>query len=481
MLVIRCTLLRDTFEGGDPSSPDFPEWPPSWMRLFSAMVAAADLRSEEERSLLQRLENLPPPSIAAIPVTVERGAETVRRAWVPVNGVESDPQDSTSTTLPARKNLERTWSRFAPRSPLVMYLWPELELSDEERRMLDSVLRRVPYLGRSTCPVVLDLAEDDVVSATDGLLIPRSAVGQTDNFTVVNALRVPTGGSLDALERTHERRLRGEPAYPWEVGTFMGYGGLGGASRERPTAGPFRDLVILALDGPTRDGRHVVRLTDLLRKAVLANLSKHLPVVSGHWPDPPQGATQCAFLALPFVGHQHADGHIVGVGIALPELDRQDFVILSRAIDATVRNGLRDRPLGEFKLRRVNPIDAAREVLTLRPWRWMKPARRWVTVFPAVLDRYPKNSLPIYDAICVTVENAGYPRPSNLHWSRRHFRQLAPGAIDLSARDVRRPDHEEPIRPYLHLCIEFPRPVHGPVVVGAMRYYGLGLCLPLGD
>lgn len=83
MLTIRCTLLRDTFEAGAWDDPTAAEWPPSPMRLFSALVAVADPADDK---LLLRLEAMPPPEIHAPPVLPAGGAGGwYRRAFVPTN------------------------------------------------------------------------------------------------------------------------------------------------------------------------------------------------------------------------------------------------------------------------------------------------------------------------------------------------------------------------------------------------------------
>src|SRR5579875_811850 len=474
MLALRCTLLRDTFEGGEPEVRTRAEWPPSWMRLFSALVAVANHKASQERRLLERLETWPPPYIYATPLSSD-GVEFLRTAWVPINSIPA-PNKAGSTALVGRQNLERAWARAVPRSPVVMYTWPDVALENHEQALLNALCRRVPYLGRSTCPVVVEVVSDPDLSGE--CLVPASAVRENEAFTVLCSRRAPYEGALQALERAYNQKNQGKIGDPWAIGTYVDYGLV-----ERPTAsdvahGPYRDLVILALEGPIRDGRHAVYFTDLLRKALIANASRSIAAVHGHQ----QGdVVQCAFLALPFVGHPHADGHIVGLAIAVPELPADDLAVINMAIERTTHRGLSSPALGQFGLRRLSALELRRARLALQPGRWNRAARRWVTVYPAVLDRYLKRRDDPEQLARHTIVNAGYPEPEHVELSLRPFTALVPGAVDLAPEETLRPGHREGFRPYRHLLITFPFPVRGPLVVGAMRHYGLGLCLPLQD
>lgn len=474
MLAIRCRLLRDTFEGAQPDDPGEPEWPPSWMRIFSALVAVADHDSDAERALLARLEGLPAPVIGANPLAAWMDPEMgVRRsAWVPLNA----RADSGSASLVARKNDQRSWARFVPRAPEVVYGWHGEPLAPDERALLDKMCRRVPYVGRSTSPVTMEVLEEWPEQLPS--MEPRSAdASEAANGGEVHIVRVPFPGSLNALRDVHERKMRGEPGDPWTIGKYVEYGVAAAADGEEEVeAGPYRDLVVLGLEGPQRDGRHAVEFSDLLRKAVMARMTREIPAVHGHGP---RGTVQCAFLALPFVGHRHSDGHIVGLAIAVPELPQEDLVELSTAIGTVVGSGLGSRSLGQFQLRRFTGIELRRAPLALQPWRWRRESTAWVTVYPAVLDRYLKREDELEDVVRTSIRNSGYPEPIAVRASLRPFSSVVPGALDLQPYETTRPGHRQGFRPYRHLIVRFARPVRGPVVIGSMRHYGLGLCLPL--
>ncbi|WP_322797240.1 type I-U CRISPR-associated protein Csb2 [Tepidiforma sp.] len=477
MLVLCCRLLRDTFEGASPDDPAVAEWPPSWMRVFSALVAVARHSDDAEVALLETLERLPPPAISADPASLAETTELMseRRAWVPTNARKAG---SAAGNLPGRSNDARGWARLAPRHLEIWYIWDGEPLGETQFELLQGLCRRVPYLGRSTCPAVLEVARELTGPAPSLLPVPVDAQGVGSVFDAVQSMRVPFPGSLTALRRAYEQKAEGLPGDPWAIGAYVDY--RRGEARQASEAvrGPYRTLIVLELQGPTRDGRHVVGFTDLLRRALMANLTRQLDAVHGHGQP---GSPRCSFLALPFVGHRHADGHIVGLGVAVPELDRQDLRDLMLALETTVRQGLRSPSLGTFGLRRLLPVDQLRAALTLRSSRWTRPSRWWVTVYPAVLDRFVKRHQDIPELIRLTLRNAGYPEPAAVRSSTRPFSAIVPGAVDLQPHETMRPGHSQGFKPYRHLVLEFAAPVEGPVILGSMRHYGLGLCVPVDE
>lgn len=472
MFVLRCRLIGETFEGGSPDSPNLPEWPPSWMRLFSALVAVADHGDADEVKLLEHLERLPAPAISAEPLLEYEtpGMSFVRDAWVPTNSIEGQ----TGSTMVGRKNGARGWARFVPKSPVIDYIWTDETLPGEQLALLSRLCRRVPYLGRSTSPVIVELLER--VDSPERALQPRKTFDAQPLGEPPLPMRAPFPGALDALRAAHDRKMRGESGDPWTIGAFVDYQ----SERSSPSApivnGPYRQLVILQLEGPARDGRHAVEFTDLLRKAIMANLPSQLPEVHGHGP---AGTVQCAFFALPFVGHPHADGHIVGLAVAIPEMPPHSVQLLMEALDRVTSRGIGSARLGQFALRRLTPVELRRSPVTLQPWRWTRPSTTWVTAYPAVLDRFPKRAEDVPAFIRLTITNAGLPEPVEVRSAKMPFDHLAPGALNLLPHETLRPGHNEAIRPYRHLLIQFAFPVRGPVVVGSMRHYGLGLCLPI--
>lgn len=469
MLALRCRLLRETYEAERAEAPGTPEWPPHWMRLYSALVSVAEPEGLDDE-VLRELESLTPPEVRASPR--RELLETWRTAFVPTNRTEKPAH----STLPARTSAARTWARVAPRRPVVFFVWPDLELAERHLGTLDRLCRRVPYLGRTTSPVLLDRVDAADVLDLGWSLKPRSRGGTAARFVPEEAIRVPYAGALDELRSAHEAKyLKGQPGDPWAVGEWIEYGHEVGESASGPYLGPFDRMIVLALEGRPLDGRLATRLTTALRRAVRSRAPGDIPAIHGHHAG---DQAQISFAALPFAGSEHADGHMLGLALILPrKLPKSDLAVVARALP---REGgsmdLTCGSLGVLRLRRLSPLDLLRRSWSLRPERWRGPTAEWVTAYPIVFDRYLKRRDDPEQALRQTIERSGYPPPLEIQISRY---PLLPGALDLAPSDTIRRKGEQGFKPYRHARIRFDRPLEGPVVIGSMRHYGLGLCVPL--
>jgi CRISPR-associated protein Csb2 len=79
------------------------------------------------------------------------------------------------------------------------------------------------------------------------------------------------------------------------------------------------------------------------------------------------------------------------------------------------------------------------------------------------------------DIVADACERIGLPRPNAV---RLHKNSLVLGVAPSTRFRLRRRGDEAP-RPASHVILEFAEPVHGPILIGAGRYFGLGLFLPL--
>lgn len=470
MLAISCRFLRDTYEAERTDAPGVAEWPPSWMRLFSALVSVARPGGKEDDAL-RVLEAAPAPEIRASPP--REVLETRRMAFVPTNAV-SAPRHS---TLPARTNDERAWARVAPRRRVVMFVWPTLDVGEEHRALLGELCRRVPYLGRTTSPALIEVIEENRVEALGWAVVPRGRVSDGRRFAAEDAMRVPFEGALAELRRAYEAKYAdGEPQDAWQIGNWIEYG------RDEPVwkepgidVGPLGETVVMSIEGRTLDGRLGARVASELRRAIRSRARHDIPAIHGHRAgDEPQ----CSFVALPFVGGEHADGHLLGVAVILPrDLDAADAAVVAEALPPPGGSmNLTCGAVGILRLRRLAPLDLAGGLWGLRHRRWEGPAERWVTAYPIVLDRYLKRRDQPEEELRRTVERSGYPTPLDVVASRY---PMLPGAVDLAPRDTIRRHDERGFKPYRHAVLRFPRALRGPVVIGSMRHYGLGLCAPL--
>lgn len=456
MITIRCTLLRDVFEGGQAQNPDNWEWPPSWMRLFSALVSVAEVGADD--GLLRQLEEAPPPEIIA---SEAKGSH--RESFVPLNAVAP----TTHGTLVARTNGERAWARAIPLSRSIYFHWRSVELAESERSRLTSLCRRIPYLGRSTSPALIELTDLPELT-TEKMLRPR-----TEGTSVLPTARVrcPFPGALEALRAAHHAKYeQGEPGYPWEIGITIDYGYEPPPAPPEAISGPYQQLVVYKLDGSRLDGRLTAKVTHAVRRAVMSLVPQQFPALHGHHAG---DVTQCAFLGLVDVDHRHADGHLLGVGMAIPDLASDELNSLALALGAQLE--VVAGPLGLLRLTRVSPLDAKLEAFGLDPARWRgSPSTVWATALPLVLDGHARNRAGMEREVRKAVDNAGYPRPELVEFDQSPFIE---GGVRMLATDTLRRSDDQ-LRPFTHAVIHFSQPVVGPVVIGSMRHYGLGLCVP---
>jgi CRISPR-associated protein Csb2 len=207
-------------------------------------------------------------------------------------------------------------------------------------------------------------------------------------------------------------------------------------------------------------------------------------VLTGHESDcSPAGRPHVAFVALPFVGFPHADGSILGVAAILPRgLTGGDRRTVLRALGGVARLTL--APGLTFEVRRV--AEPRPRLRTLDPLLWAREGVVWGTVTPILLDRFPGNlrsrnadaslraEREAESAIVEACERIGLPRPRAVSLTAPCFH----GSV--TAERFRRRDRRGlPPRVRVHALIDFGTAVRGPVLLGAGRYVGLGLCRPL--
>jgi CRISPR-associated protein Csb2 len=191
-----------------------------------------------------------------------------------------------------------------------------------------------------------------------------------------------------------------------------------------------------------------------------------------------------AFVPLPFVHpvQPHADGAIKGVGILVPRVVDHDALALSalaRALLGLEREGLRIPGIGTWNLREVPADDPPSVTVDRRTW--TAPSRTWSTATPMVFGHFPKQknggeAKVVLDALrLVDIESS---RVVEIAVGRHSWLHGAPPSWCFKTQRDRA--HREDPRGWIrHVTIRFDRPVSGPLVLGRLRYFGLGLMRPL--
>jgi CRISPR-associated protein Csb2 len=267
------------------------------------------------------------------------------------------------------------------------------------------------------------------------------------------SLRVPATGRFDSLELA------------FRAGRFAPQASSASYVDEQSLVanGPWSELITLRLRHPLSVIR-VVDAADALRRAVLSLLGDDAPAsVHGHSSEGPAAkGTHVAWVGLPNLS-PYSKGELIGLGVALPrEMASKDRARCLQALLAVTHVIANDR--------RVE-VEPPTHVQSLQADRWMQPARRWRTVTPVVLDRFPKKGKLTAEAIVIRgLIEAGYPEPLAVRFTTEGA--LGPW-LPSGAFRLRRQG-----RLYSHVEIEFGAPLRGPLLVGAERHFGLGLCLP---
>jgi CRISPR-associated protein Csb2 len=177
-----------------------------------------------------------------------------------------------------------------------------------------------------------------------------------------------------------------------------------------------------------------------------------------------------AYVPLAFVSEKHADGTVKGIAIASPRnMDSGPQQRLRAALDQPWKLLL--GRLGSISLRRIE--DLTLELQSLQFTRYVRRHDCWATVTPIVLDRHPKKHYTAETIIAESCRRIGLPAPVEIHLGPVSAMTGVPRAQDFRG-SCKQLDH----RKRTHALLRFSTPVHGPVLLGAGRFMGLGLCMP---
>ena len=468
MFAISVDLLHGTFRGDGSGASSTGlltrgEWPPSPSRLFGALVAADGTGSRcrvTDGAELAWFERLPPPVIHADPEP--RHQELLPRFVVEHSG---KPAKNTHQEYVGRKGVEvRPGVRVSPRVPCVTYVW---EVQAPAAPILDALrLRaaRIGYFGTSDSP-----ARVRVLTSAPGVDGRNAAFTPDINGDL--AIAVPAEGDLSVFDAMYEAWSRrgaavGRSQFP-ALRHEEGYRSVRTSAGPRPDRGGV--VAWLRLRAPV-SGRRVSAVTSHFKAAMLSRyqglFGEPPPLLHGHG-FAVRGYDIARFLALPDAGFPRSRGRIFGLALWLPP-----------GLESVERRRCRDAAHEIQKLTgrgvdvRVSPHDGAERPRAANPSRWTRSSRGWVTAFPAIHERRGPTTLAELSRWC---RHAGLPGPVAFRSTRG---PLVRGAVDLAPVEVNRPGR--PRLPYSHVELWFNEPVRGPVVIGAGRQRGFGLCVPAG-
>lgn len=495
-LVVRFPL--GAYHAQSPSRFEEPEWPPHPVRLIAALVAAAaalpDADRDAARGAVKALCAAPAPFIAApqvgrdpdglATVAAFRGASQ----WAPRNHQLSELGSGVHPRDLGRGRAAVHKGGVAIGDEIVVFSW-SVVLDEAQQRALVRAAEEVAFLGTSRSPVLVQVRRAAGPPPHAGTWRPADRGGAE--------VRVPVPGLLDVLDAWHARRTApagrgGKPATaglvpPATLGRLQSYAhgpAAGGAEHDPSWWG---SMLIVAVDPSSTvrpRGMASYAFARALRGALLSRYAD-----AGRPGEAPEvlrarGATpHVAVVPLPWVGHRHANGAVLGAAIVLPHRSRLSSVLEQVT---PVERGLRALVAGEARpsvgTPGVGDVLLApvpqRPQLTLTAERWRRASRLWSTVTPVVHSRYRRNKHgeSLLEQVTADCRDVGLPAPRAVELRRRSRFRGAPEGI--ARRDLPE-EWKGPLRgPVAHLDLEFDDPVVGPVLLGRARHFGLGLCLP---
>ena len=476
-LVLEIEFLTGVCRAAREPGDDAPDWPPQPDRVFSALVSAWAVRGQraDERSALEWLEAQPAPVVYASGFT----SRTTPDVFVPPNDQTiSKAAKNYIKVMPDRRPRQpRRFPIARPEDPTVRLVWRTVDES-EEFEALNALASCVGYIGHSASLARCRFLFDDTRNWQD-----RS----------VPAHRSIYPGRLRELEAAYRSR----PSRP-----FIQPGAPVYANQLAEPETSATWLILEAIDGEVPDIRAAAPVCRLLRHSLMAGyrkagLGNAIPeVVSGHSSDgKPTLSPHLSIVPMSFVGSRHADGRVFGFALIPPrnlalasiEGFRESFEAVTRyrAVEQRRVLALEGSPLRERLCLSPAPDDQMRK-RSLAQGPYVQVSRYWASVTPIVLDRHLKrgDESEVRELVAHACKNAGLPSPE--------LKRISVGKHSpISGVPPARPSSGEPpwtrwkvpdaykSRTLIHAAIDFEQEVRGPVLLGAGRFTGLGLCRAL--
>ncbi len=471
-LVLEIEFLTGVCRAAREPASDEPDWPPQPDRVFSALVSAWAARGQqrEERTALEWLEKQAPPAVHAS----GHVARTAPDVFVPPNDLKFSKAAKTYIkVMPDRRPRQpRRFPVTRPNDPVMTMVWAQ-EPEPKQFEALKTVAHHIGYIGHSTSLVRCRFMRGSA---------------ETQSHPGTRARRRVYPGRLAELEQAH----RMNPMRP-----VIAPGSAVPADSSPPPALSPDWLVLETIGGAVPDLRATALVCRVLRKALMCGyrrigLADAIPeIVSGHDPSGrPTRLPHLAFAPMAFSGFPYSDGRVFGFALIPP-----------------ARTTLSDIPGFRAAFEKVAPYDPGEErrVLTLEgaplwgplrlspagattkrslsPDPYVTATNVWASVTPIVLDRHlkRKDDFELRELVASACENAGLsrPDPDRIRTGKHSAIEGAPPARPLAGEPHwTRWKIPTPLasRPLLHAVIDFGRETPGPVMLGAGRFTGLGLC-----
>ena len=480
-LCILATFLDPLFHGkGDR---DVPEWPPSPMRLFEAMLAGSKAGKrnmrwlvEGERSLRESflwLERQTPPDIVA-PSARLAPEYTL---FVPNNDSDEqfDRQDRLTSKIAHPYQMIGRDSAGGIQKTL-HYVWsiPEQDwpAASKYTGVLSRECQHLMALGWGIDQVVGD---GKVLTSEEVIRLPgeRWQPWLTD-ASGMGRLRVPVEGSLQDLDTVHEAFCNqldgGSYVRPHRLSRFKHVRYVKTVNLPRRPYAAFELPEGVSCRPETANAVAAMLRSLACREQNRNDFRDHFGddtevYLAGHVNSEKCTPPRFSYLPLPTIGHEHADGMIRRLLIAEPHGGDG-----SRARWAMRRLGgqaLTDDDGNE----RGQLLELWRTSSRSMVRRYVGEHQIWSTVTPAVLPGFDDGKLIKAEKLFIrAIQQAGLPTDgiTDLTLRKAPFWR---GSQD--PRNYNRPRYLKHL-PVWHARLEFREPVSGPLTIGPGRHAGLG-------
>lgn len=552
MLILGIEFLTGSAVMTDATTREQAEWPPHPARVFMALVAAhyenvpltSDTAANHEawkhgRAALEWLENAGVPSM--------RWPEAQRRdlvkVYVPVNdasvpgkpaGVKGEDLRGAMDVLPDRRSRqERTFPSVHIGMGIenAAYLYwdkdPPYDIVTALRRLAAQVTRvghsssltRIWVAVESEAPPASHRPSSQNAGTRGislripmpGLLAELDQRFNAENIEAFYGIcEVMAAGSAGEKKKAKEAyvELFGQewsassksnpPVRRWPgVGITAAYVPVGTAVAQ-PQRSPYdSELIVLTKqEGPVLGLEATTMLTSAMRGFLLEGSEGKAEWFTGHKSaGVPADGPHLAILPLAYVGSEYADGHVLGLALAIPTSvspESRAAGLASRLMDDNGDDREIVLTLGKAGKWTLVRESRSRPAISLRSGTWTEPSSVWASVTPVVLDRHPKSDpsdpkqrAAWRDEVAAIVAESclrtGLPRPSAIDIDKTSWHRGAPrskpgpgGMPLLACKPGSAP------RQQIHVLLQFDDELQGPVFLGAGRYRGYGLCKPLG-
>ena len=479
MLSCEIEYINHVSYASTPENSQKSEWPPHPDRLFSALISSWSIqKNKNEEKALKWLETQSPPDIV-FPEAHHR--DDVSR-FVPVSGRNEKDMKyfNNGSIFEIIKSINRK-ERFFPavilpdNNPKVHMIWKE-EPPKNIFDMLVNITSRVSRIGHSASLVRASINKDDHHSDHRYTYDKKGRI----------FLRCPYKNRFDELKTGFE--INDNSDWHPSIAPTHRY--------TEPTDIPMQSkmgdewIIISFKSGfiPTLEAFPI--LAKKMRNKIIALADKEDTVhelISGHTEDKkPLQKPHLAIIPLANVGWEFSNGNLLGLALILPA-DSKYGTDERRQLRKTITQFF-EHAQGELKIDKTNHVQFEKDEdnrHSLRTDRYISENKTWASVTPIALDKYPKKKKgetfeSVISDSCIKI---GLPKPKEIKISRYSNISGSPPAFASRNPNGGKGWMEQKQgflsnRLICHAVITFDKKVSGPIIIGAGRYYGFGLCIP---